>query len=384
MTPPAPPFSTNAGAALVIGGTGATGYHVCRGLAERGFDVVVLHRGTHERAELDEFRHIHADPHFAEALEPALAGEEFDTVISMYGRLALHAAIFAGRCRRFVGVGGIPVYAGLLAPDEMFPPGLPIMASEAAPLATGGSRGDTRVARYCAKLVAAERSVMEAHERGYYAATIMRYPLLYGPHNPVATEWSVVRRLLDGRRTLLLPNGGLALRTRAAAANAAHALLLALDARTAEGEAFNCGDEEQFSVAGWARLIAGALEAQIEIVSLPRELSWAAPQFLVTSGSGADHALVDTSKARTLLGYRDVVAAPAAIAETALWYAEHPLDPADGSRLGDRFDYALEDDLENRLSELIGTFETARLPAEHVHAYAHPTRPGLGADHLGR
>ncbi len=56
--------------ALVIGGTGPTGPFLVQGLLHRGYDVTILHRGTHEVAEIPpEVEHIHADPHFRDTLE---------------------------------------------------------------------------------------------------------------------------------------------------------------------------------------------------------------------------------------------------------------------------------------------------------------------------
>ena len=37
--------------ALVIGGTGPTGPHIVKGLRARGFNVAILHSGTHESEE---------------------------------------------------------------------------------------------------------------------------------------------------------------------------------------------------------------------------------------------------------------------------------------------------------------------------------------------
>ena len=42
--------------ALVVGGTGPTGPHILDGLLERGFDVTIFHRGTHEPPDLPDVR----------------------------------------------------------------------------------------------------------------------------------------------------------------------------------------------------------------------------------------------------------------------------------------------------------------------------------------
>ena len=81
--------------ALIVGGAGATGQHIVRGLAARGYDVTVLHRGVHEPAYLLPYRHLHADPHFAEPVLQVLGRENFDVVVLTYGRIEQLAKVFA-------------------------------------------------------------------------------------------------------------------------------------------------------------------------------------------------------------------------------------------------------------------------------------------------
>ena len=38
-------------------------------------------------------------------------------------------------------------------------------------------------------------------------AAHFRYPYVYGPHQVVPREWSIVRRVLDGRRRIVLADG---------------------------------------------------------------------------------------------------------------------------------------------------------------------------------
>src|SRR5690606_17694030 len=98
--------------ALVVGGSGATGVLIAEGLAGRGYEVTILHRGVHEPPELEPYRHIHADPHFADPVAEALGDETFDVVVLTYGRLKLLAELFAGRCERLLAIGGMPIYPG--------------------------------------------------------------------------------------------------------------------------------------------------------------------------------------------------------------------------------------------------------------------------------
>ncbi len=71
------------------------------------------------------------------------------------------------------------------------------------------------------------------------------------------------------------------------------------------------------------------------------------------------HRVLDLSKLRGRLGYRDVVAPAEALARTARWLAAHPPAPRgqEESVLEDPFDYAAEDALVKAWRELL-----ARLP----------------------
>jgi nucleoside-diphosphate-sugar epimerase len=109
---------------LVIGGTGPTGPYVLDELLARGHEVTILHRGVHEPEGfpvLDQVEHVHADPHFREPLAEALGTRTFDLVVAMYGRMTINAELCAGRCERFISVGGNPAHRGHLDRRSNFP-----------------------------------------------------------------------------------------------------------------------------------------------------------------------------------------------------------------------------------------------------------------------
>ena len=217
-------------------------------------------------------------------------------------------------------------------------------------------------------------------------STIFRYPYVYGPYQLVPREWCVVRRLLDGRGRIVLPDGGLALTTHGYAENLAHAVLLAVDQPDASaGQIYNCGDDRQFTLAQIVEVIARAIDRQVEIVNVPLRLAWPARPMLL---GGSHHTVLDLTKIRTELGYRDVVPVEEALARTARWYVEHRPEPGGEieERLGDPFDYAAEDALIDRyeaiVAELAGAGE--RRVGLGYHPYPHPTEAGLARDHRNR
>jgi nucleoside-diphosphate-sugar epimerase len=369
--------------ALLIGGTGPTGPHIASGLSHRGYDVSVLHRGAHAAPGLDGYRHIHVDPHFAETLRPVAESGTFDLVVATYGRLRVIASLFAGRCDRFIAVGGTPIYEGYLEPSSRHPRGTRLLASENSELVEPAHVADPGAASYAAKMREAERTVLDLHRDGAYRATILRYPIIYGPRNVIPFEWSVIKRLRDQRPFVPMANNGLAIESRCAARNAAHALLLTLDTEKSVGEIFNCADLDVYSKAQWAELIAEAMGAELRILDVPASVRWTVAYSIALNGSISDHMLVDTTKARSLLGYSDVVPARDALRELVHWYLENPPEHEAVPAFADSFDYELEDRLYAQMLNLASHFPR---PSERatMHAYAHPREPQLGSDHRGR
>lgn len=211
--------------ALVIGGTGPTGPYIIDGLVQRGYQPVILHRGSHEVDFVQQYEHLHADPHFEAPVREALAGRRFDLVVATYGRLRLLAGLLPGVTERVVTVGGT-VYAR----QELSRP------------ATEQATRDVSH-KLVARVQQTEDELMSRHGRDFNL-THLRYPNLYGPRQLAPREWSVIRRIRDGRRTIPVLDGGLTLESRAYVENAAHAVLLAVDQpQQAAGRIYHVADE---------------------------------------------------------------------------------------------------------------------------------------------
>jgi nucleoside-diphosphate-sugar epimerase len=365
--------------ALVVGGTGPTGPYLVGGLRERGYDVTIFHRGTHEISEIPpDVAHIHGDPHFPETIARALEGLTFDLALVTYGRVRHLADALAGRVGRFVSVGGMPVYRGYWDPAENVPAGMAVPVAEAGPVA---GPHDNRFGRLIRET---EEAVLAAHP----SAAHFRYPYVYGPYQVSPREWSVVRRVLDGRRSIIVADGGHSVITRGFAQNLAHAVLLAVDEpdRSA-GQIYNCGDEVQYSVRQWIELVAGALGAELELISLPDELAAHADP-LQLDGRGF-HRVLDLHKVRAELGYADVVSVPDAVRRTVDWLVAHRPPPGGHTEtdIGDRFDYAAEDELVRAYRSALQQLRPlapARPEGYSPHSYAHPQQADQPRDHRNR
>ncbi len=323
--------------ALVMGGTGPTGPPVVEGLLERGYQVAILHSGRHEVASMsDQVEHIHTDAFDIDAVAGALGSRTFDVVFAMYGRLRDLVPYFVGRCATFLTVGGVPAYHGFTGPEVWQPAGMQIPTREDALLAQPGDIDKV------VRMVATEELIFRHHP----TATHFRYPRIYGPGQVLPREWLIVRRILDGRRQIILADDGLTLMGAAYSVNAAQALLLALDRRDlAAGQIYNVSDEHTLTFRQMVEVMADALDHPLEVVSMPWAL--ATPCYPFLDAATGHHRLMSSEKLRHQLGYRDVVPAVEAVASTARWLVANPVPAGSVTERGlqDPFDYDAEDRL---------------------------------------
>lgn len=316
--------------ALVIGGTGRPVRTCSQDCSLADYDVSILHRGVHEPPDLPDVHHIHADPHFRETVSAAIGSRTWDVVIATYGRLATLAEIFVDRCGHFIGVGGVPVYQGLLEPERSIPHGMRLLAREDGPLAATEATSST----FSAKVVRAEQAVI----------------------------------------------------SRCAARNAAGVLLAAVDhPEVASGEAFNVCDDDQLTTSQWVQSVARLAGRDLDLIGIPSNLTPSTLAELLPPAA-SPHILVSAQKAKDVLGYREVVSADDALAETVAWLGRNLVTEADRPAYRPRFDYDAEDRLIavwRRASEWVLQQVPDDLPAM-AHPMPHPRSPSLSVDERGR
>lgn len=359
--------------ALVIGGTGPTGPFIVNGLIDRGYAVTIFHGGFHEVEFKAEVEHIHDDPHFRETFERAIGRRTWDLVVFAYGRLELAADVLKGHTGRVVALGGSSAMAALPRDPGWGPMGQHVNVSEATVvLETSLERN-----KFGYRMAQAQTALMDAHAAGHYAATYIGYPYLYGPRQPGPLEWSVVRRILDGRRQLVIADGGMKLEDRMYVENAAHATLLAIDRpEVSAGRVYSVADERLYTLRQRIEAIARHMGATLELVDMPYDL--ALPCHVMWRHVRG-HRIRETHRARAELGYRDVVSTDDGLGRTIEWLLANRPEPggeAEG-QLGDPFDYPRED-------KLIADWKAFRaslpppdypvLPPAHI--YRHPKKPG--------
>ena len=347
------------------------------GLHERGYEVTILHGGQHEvELPVPNIRHIHVDPHFEETLRAGIGDETFELVVAQYGRLRIIADVFKGRTDRLVAVDGA---TALFAPDDderwggigkpaLFPDTSDVYVRDA------GEDGRTKLGL---RMVEAMEKLFDNHAAGDYSATYVGYPVNYGPRSPGPYDWSVIRRVLDGRRAFVIADGGVKLESRVYTQNAAHSVLLAVDyPDLAAGKRYSVADEAQFTMRQRVEFIARHLGHELELVDLPYDVAWPCHPLY---RHRREHLLCQSSLIRAELGYRDPVPADVAFARTIDWLVENRPDPGGEieRQVGDPFAYPLEDELVERwrrARDSVGVVESP-LP-QQGHQYRHPKKPG--------
>lgn len=313
---------------LVVGGTGPTGVPIVNGLLALGHRVSIFHTGAHPATFDGPVEVLLGDPRDEADATAVLSGREFDVAVCTSGRLRVLARLLAGRTGRLVGVTGQPVYAGTMRPTPNGEVPLPIREDAPRQYDAGG---------YTGRVAAGEDQLFEQHAEGDFEAVIVRYPGIYGPRAPLAHEWAVVRRVLDGRTFMLMPHDGVTYFQRGFCENVARLVVLAATVPAAAGRAFNAGDEVVLSARHVARVIIEELEAAMDLIGVPAQ--WCRGVYPLAEKSSL---VLDLGAARHVLGYADVVGTEEATRRTARWLAEHggeDISPA----FGGSFDYLAEE-----------------------------------------
>ncbi|OEV02658.1 hypothetical protein AN216_14250 [Streptomyces oceani] len=152
-------------------------------------------------------------------------------------------------------------------------------------------------------------------------ATVLRLPLIYGPHDWQRREDAVLRRLRAGCRRIPIGAGNL-LWTRGHVDDIATGVLAALDTRAADGRTFNLGETETWPVSTWFTQIIEAAGAEAELVRVP---DTALPPDLTLTAAPAQHLLVSVARAQAVLGWAPGTPAEG-VARSVRWHLDNPPD----------------------------------------------------------
>jgi len=328
--------------AFLLGGSGQTGRALIPRLRERGWEVVVGSRGEHELTPGVE--HVQVDRADTDALRQAL-GVGADVLVDFVAFEQEHAEQLLA-LRELIGslvvISTASVYTDregrtfdeAKTPEQFprFP--IPISERDQPTVRPGG-------ASYSTKKAAIERVLLGQTD---LPASLIRAGAIYGPGGSVR-EWYFVKRVLDGRRLVMLGDRGQSRFHPVSTENLAELIWLA--AEHPGQRVVNAGDPGPPTLLEISRAIAAALghewtEVLLPTLGEPCETPWSCPRPVV----------LDMTEAAFEVGYRPVTTYERAVPATCEWLVEatkeHPwqeLMPRMAEYLQDAFDYEAEDEL---------------------------------------
>jgi nucleoside-diphosphate-sugar epimerase len=255
---------------LIIGGTRFVGRYTALALHEAGHDVAVFTRGLHRSDLPPAIRHLRGDRKNEADLAAAAAANEWDVVWDNMSYTAEDARaavrIFRGRCTLFIHTSTLAVYSvcdGILSPyrEEDFLRGRPRYDLRGKyPYDYGIQRRE------------GEEVLRQAFATDGFPFVSVRLPAVLGPRDYSLRGWSYWRRIVEDRR-LILPDGGREMHRVVYCGDVVSALLAIIEKGSGlAGRAFNLGGREIVSLRQFVEMSAAALEAEIEILDVPRSV----------------------------------------------------------------------------------------------------------------
>lgn len=330
---------------LVIGGTRFIGLHTVGALLTAGCEVALFHRGDTEPDGLPHCRHLHGDRR--ELLSHVAAFERFgpDVVLDMVPIARADAVdtvlAFNGVAGRVVAISSQDVYLAydILRSREERPP-VPQPMTEDAPLRErlypyrDLFPSDSRMYDY--DKIPVEQTYLADPE---LPGTILRLPAVYGPHDYQHRPFPYLRRMVDGRRWIILDERGAGWRwSRTFVDNAAQAITLTVLDDRASGRIYNVAEPLAPTEEEWVRAIAAEYGWSGEIVTLPTDQ---VPEHLRDEELNFGQDLVaDTTRIRRELDYRESVEPFEAMQRTVGWELANLPEELPPHRL----DYEAEDE----------------------------------------
>lgn len=334
---------------LLIGGNGFIGSPLVAELRGAQHELAVLHRRAAADAVGSDVLQIHADRNrlsdYQDELRRFSPAIIIDLILSSGEQARQLMSISRGLARRVVAVSSMDVYRawGVLQGVESGPLE-PLPLTEDAPLRTVRQAYPPEMIRRMRSIftwvdehydkIAVEEAIMNDPA---IPGTVVRLPMVYGPGDPLHRFFPLLKRIADGRSSILLAGDFAAWRApRGYVDNVAHAIALAATSDQAAGRIYNVCQEPMLSELTWQTRIAKQIEWTGKFVVLPRERT---PKHLLLSGNAAQHVVASSDRIRSELGYTEPVSIEESIRRTIAWEQKNP--PATINP--EQFDYDAED-----------------------------------------
>ena len=304
---------------VVLGGTRFIGRAIVEELVRAGHDVVVVHRGETEPSDLVEVEHVHVERGNLASVQSRLEGDTVVDCLAMTRASAEAAVAALPSGAHLVVLSSADVYAsyGSLMAGTV---------TEAVPSHEGSPVRSERYP-YRGQMPGMDDYEKLDVEEVYLGAggTVLRLPMVYGPHDGQRREWFVLRRVVAGRRRIPI-GAGTWLSSRGFVADIAACVRLAVESDAAAGEVFNVAERRTSSMRLWAEQILAAAGSDAELVTVADDVL---PEDLGMTGTIPQHLVIDSAKARAVLGWGESDPS-VALRQSVEWHLAHP--PADDGR----------------------------------------------------
>jgi nucleoside-diphosphate-sugar epimerase len=317
---------------MVLGGTRFIGAAIVEELHGHGHELLLVHRGEHEPDDLPEVDHLHRDRRDLSHLRDAVAEFDPEALVDncAYDTADAETALAAvADGVRLLVVSSMDVYrafGAVLAGTE----------TDAVPV---DETSPVRPERYPYRGRPHPSPDAETYEKldveaAYLAreATVCRLPMVYGERDHQRREEPVLRRVRAGRDRVPVGTGGW-LWTRGYVRDVAAGIRLAMESDATVAEILNLGEARTWSMGLWARHVLEAAGSPADLVRVPDVLL---PDDLRALGTIPQHLLVDSSKARDLLGWTETDPHEALHRSVAWHLANPPPDPSGDFTADDR------------------------------------------------
>jgi nucleoside-diphosphate-sugar epimerase len=316
---------------LLIGGTGLTGPSTAAQLQMAGHSVTVFHRGKTPLPLGAE--QIIGDRRRLSDYCAEFERRKFDVVVDFIVTSGPQAVqlmnTFRGITGRVIALSSMDVYRamGILRGTEPGPlQQLPLTEDSDLRAKSHYSHEELKVLQQALpytdedyEKIAMEKCVLGDRD---LPGTALRLPMVYGPGDYIHRFHYLLKRMDDGRPTIIFSDDLAAWRTpRGYAENVGAAIALAATSERAAGRIFNICEPDAYSELEWAKKIAQAAAWKGEFVVLPREK---APMHLRHPRRAEQHLVASSARIRDELGYKELISVEEGIRRTIPWERANP------------------------------------------------------------
>ena len=328
---------------LILGGTRFIGPPIVRALFDKGHELTLFHRGNSLVKLPKDIENITGDRQNLLSFSNQLKKLKPHLVLDMFPITEQDAQvvtnIFKGIAKRTIAISSQDVYRAygkLIGIEDCQV--IPVPLNEDASLRKkiypyrDNVKEDNKLYNYDKILV--ERIYMNEPE---LPCTVLRLPMVYGPGDYQHRLFPYLKRMDDNRPAILLEQGMAKWSSsRGYVEDIANAVVIAIENEKAANCIYNVSEEISQSEAEWIKAIAKAAGWDGKIVVVPKEQ---APEFMKPGIDTAQHLVVDTTKIRDEIGYKELISQDEALKRTVEWERSHPPEKIDAAM----FDYKAED-----------------------------------------